>query len=159
MRNVNHLRGGRPLAKFVSSQVYETCTRVLRYIYIYIWLKRHLWMELPWKWFSRDNRSSVIMATSGNCVKENKEIQAILISSNRANSIRFIKSHVSLLSRYYIVKIYTKSNQIAIKKNKEKLTSKTNIVSRIPTIILRKILQKLDIFHETQRFKISHVIS
>lgn len=38
MRNVNHLRGGRPLAKFVSSQVYETCTRVLRYIYIYIYM-------------------------------------------------------------------------------------------------------------------------
>lgn len=36
MRNVNHLRGGRPLAKFVSSQVYETCTRITLHIYIYI---------------------------------------------------------------------------------------------------------------------------
>ena len=36
MRNVNHLRGGRPLAKFVSSQVYETCTRITLHIYIYM---------------------------------------------------------------------------------------------------------------------------
>lgn len=38
MRNVNHLRGGRPLAKFVSSQVYETCTHITLHIYIYMYM-------------------------------------------------------------------------------------------------------------------------